>query len=60
MHIDEFATLLAQMNNQHIIVTHTTQRTSMGEIRKTLKSALPPETYDKITILAPPRLKRPS
>jgi ribonuclease Z len=51
MHIDQFAGLLAKMNNQHIIVTHTTQRTSMGEIRKTLKNSLPSEIYDRITIL---------
>ncbi|GAI93080.1 unnamed protein product, partial [marine sediment metagenome] len=51
MHIDEFAALLDKMQNQHIIVTHTTQRTPMGEIRRTLKQTLRSEQYEKITIL---------
>ncbi|MCK4293144.1 MAG: MBL fold metallo-hydrolase [Planctomycetes bacterium] len=51
MHIDEFATLLEKMQNEHIIITHTTQRTPMGEIRRTLKQTLRAEQYEKITIL---------
>jgi ribonuclease Z len=51
MHIDEFVTLLKNLNNEHIIITHTTQRTPMHEIRKILKEALPPEIRDKIILL---------
>jgi len=51
MHVDELATLLNNLNNEHIIITHTTQRTPMREIRKLLKNALPKNKYDKITIL---------
>ena len=51
MHIDEFATLLKKMQNEHIIITHTTQRTSMKEIRKILKEALPKNKYDRIILL---------
>ena len=51
MHIDEFAALLDKMNNEHIIITHITQRTPMREIRKILKDALPKKIYDKITLL---------
>ena len=51
MHIDEFTTLLDKLQNEHIIVTHTTQRTPMREIRKILKSALSKDAYDKITLL---------
>jgi ribonuclease Z len=51
IHIDEFATLLNKMQNEHIIITHTTQRTPMREIRKILKEALPPEIYDKVILL---------
>ena len=51
MHIDEFAMLLANMQNEHIIITHTTARTPMGEIRRTLKQTLHAEQYEKITIL---------
>ncbi|MFC1603450.1 MBL fold metallo-hydrolase [Planctomycetota bacterium] len=51
MHVDELATLLKNLNNEHIIITHTTQRTPMHEIRKILKKALPKDKYDRITLL---------
>jgi len=51
MHVDELATLLNNLNNEHIIITHTTQRTPMHEIRKILKNALPKDKYGKITLL---------
>ena len=51
MHVDELATLLNNLNNEHIIITHTTQRTPMHEIRKILKNALPKDKYEKITLL---------
>jgi ribonuclease Z len=57
MHVDELATLLNNLNNEHIIITHTTQRTPMHEIRRILKKALPKDKYDKITILM---AKRPN
>ena len=57
MHINEFAKLLDKMQNEHIIITHTTQRTSMSEIRKILKNTVPKDKYDKIIILwAKPKL----
>jgi ribonuclease Z len=51
MHIDEFTTLLNNLQNEHIIVTHTTQRTPMYEIQKILKKALPNDKYERITLL---------
>jgi ribonuclease Z len=51
MHVDELATLLKNLNNEHIIITHTTQRTPMSEIRKILKKAMPKDKYEKITLL---------
>jgi len=51
MHVDELAALLEKMQNEHIIITHTTQRTPMREIRRTLKKTLHAEQYEKITIL---------
>lgn len=51
MHIDEFTTLLRSLQNEHIIVTHLTQRTPMREIRRILKDALPKDKYDRITLL---------
>lgn len=57
MHIDEFATMLDKMNNEHIIITHITQRTPMREIRKILKDALPKDKYDRITLLMAKRTR---
>ncbi len=51
MHIDEFATLLDKLQNEHIIVTHVTQRTAMREIRRILREAIPKEKYKKIILL---------
>ncbi|MHC4459049.1 MAG: MBL fold metallo-hydrolase [Planctomycetota bacterium] len=51
MHIDEFAKLIEKLNNEHVIIAHTTQRTPMQEIRKILKEALSPEKYGRIVLL---------
>jgi len=51
MHIDEFVRLMEGLDNEHIIVTHLTQRTPMGEIRKIMKKKLPAATYKKVIIL---------
>lgn len=50
MHINEFAKLVDSLQNEHVIVTHTTQRTALREIKKILKEALSPQTYDKIIL----------
>ena len=51
MHIDEFVKLITGLNNEHIVVTHTTQRTPMSQIRKILKDQIPAEKYDRIILL---------
>jgi ribonuclease Z len=58
MHINELAQLLSGMKNEHIIITHTTQRTPMQEVRRVLEEALPPEVYAKTTILMDRRGRR--
>ncbi len=58
MHIDEFTELLNKLNNEHIIITHTTQRTPMREIRKILKETISPEKYDKVILFMDKRLRR--
>ena len=57
MHINEFATLLDNLQNEHIIITHTTQRTPMREIRKILKETLSPDRYDRTILLMDRRYK---
>ncbi|MFH1614012.1 MAG: MBL fold metallo-hydrolase [Planctomycetota bacterium] len=51
MHIDEFAGLIEKLHNEHIVITHLTQRTYMSEIRKILKARLGSKKIAKITIL---------
>lgn len=51
MHIDEFAPLIERMENEHVIVTHLTHRTSITEAKKALKERLSPETYQKVMLL---------
>jgi ribonuclease Z len=57
MHINEFASLMDKLNNEHIIITHTTQRTHMRQIRKILKDALSAEKYDRIILFMDMRSK---
>ena len=58
MHINELADLLTCMKNEHIVITHTTQRTPMQEIRRVLGEALPPEVWAKTTILMDRKLRQ--
>jgi ribonuclease Z len=51
MHIKEFASLVDKLQNEHIIIAHTTQRTPMREIRRLLKESLSPEKYDRTILL---------
>ncbi len=51
MHINEFATLIEKMKNEHIIITHTTQRTAMRQIKKILKDVLSPEKHARAILL---------
>lgn len=51
MHIDEFGPLLERMENETIIITHLTHRTSVLEARKMLQQRLPGEVYKKVIIL---------
>ena len=50
IHINEFAELIEKLQNQHIIITHTTQRTPMRDIRRILKEALSPEKYKRVIL----------
>jgi len=51
MHASEFATLLERMHNEHIIVTHLTQRTGPGEAGRVLRKALPADIFRKVVFL---------
>ncbi|MFH1371968.1 MAG: MBL fold metallo-hydrolase [Planctomycetota bacterium] len=51
MHVDEFVQLITKLNNQYIVVTHTTLRTPMSQIRRILKDQTPDDKYDRIILL---------
>ncbi|MBN2019415.1 MAG: MBL fold metallo-hydrolase [Sedimentisphaerales bacterium] len=51
MHIGEFVQLINKLNNQHIVITHTTQRTPMRDIRRILKDQIPPDKYSRLILL---------
>jgi ribonuclease Z len=57
MHISEFAELMEKLDNEHIIITHTTQRTPIREVRKILKDVLSPQKYDRIILFMDRRRK---
>jgi ribonuclease Z len=51
MHIDEFAKMISGFDNEHIIVTHLSQRTGIGAAKKILKQKLGAELYAKTILL---------
>lgn len=51
IHVDEFVSMVENMNNEHIIITHLTARTPIHEIRKILQQKLPGETFKKVILL---------
>ncbi len=51
IHINNFAALLENLNNEHVVLIHTTQRTPLRQIRKKLKENLPADIYKKVTLL---------
>ena len=51
MYVNELAKLVSRMNNEHIIITHVTHRTSVGVAKKMLKKAMSESDYKKVTFL---------
>lgn len=51
IHIDNFASFLENLDNEHIVLIHTTQRTPLYTVRKKLQEALPADIYKKVTLL---------
>lgn len=54
-HVNDLADLMAQTENQWVVLTHLTQRTPLGFIRKALKKALPPEQLKRVVLLMEPK-----
>jgi ribonuclease Z len=52
MHAGDMAKLMERSQNKYIILMHITQRTGIGEIRKTLRNILPKEVCEKMLVLS--------
>jgi len=51
MHVRELAKLMRQMNNEYVIITHITHRTSLAAAKKLLRDTLDKQDVDKIIFL---------
>lgn len=51
MHVRDFARLIGELNNERVVLTHTTQRTSIGTIKKMLREHIPAELLEKVVLL---------
>ncbi len=51
IHVNEFGEMIEGLNNEHIIIMHTTQRTGIGEIKSILRKKLSEETLKKTVLL---------
>ena len=51
MHVGQFTDFIQQMNNEHVVIIHTTQRTSIRDIKRWLKKELPESLHEKVTLL---------
>ena len=51
MHINDFIPLIEGLNNEHIIITHTTQRTGINIVSRILRQTLPETIASKVRLL---------
>ncbi len=51
LHVTDLPIVLEGTNNQHIVITHVTRRTHLGEARKILRKTLPKDMYERATFL---------
>lgn len=58
MHVNEFGSLIEKLQNQYVVITHTTQRTAMHKIRKSLEKNLSAEQFEKVILLGGSRRGR--
>jgi len=51
MHVNDFIPLIEGLNNEHVIITHTTQRTGLNIVSRILRQALPEKIAPKVQLL---------
>ncbi len=51
IHVNDLARMLEMLDNEHVVITHTTQRTGIRQIKRCLRETLSPETLSKVRLL---------
>jgi ribonuclease Z len=51
VHIRDLPAMLEGMNNEHIVLTHVTRRTHLGQARRMLRKMLPADVLERTTFL---------
>jgi len=51
MHVDDFAKMIGEFENEYVIITHLSQRTYIMDAKKILKEKLSPALYEKSVLL---------
>lgn len=51
MHVDEFVKMAKDLENEHIVITHLSQRTHIGQAKKILREKLGKDLYSKVSML---------
>ncbi len=51
MHVFDLPAVMERLRNPHIVLTHVTRRTGMGEAKKILRRVLRPEDHERTTFL---------
>jgi ribonuclease Z len=51
IHVDDFVRMIEPLRNEHIIITHVTQRTGLGEAQKIMRSKLSSEQNARVRFL---------
>lgn len=58
LHLDDVINLLGKVEAEHVVLTHLSRRTHLGQARKVLEGALPPEHRDRVHVLMDSRANR--
>lgn len=51
MHIKDLGKMVSELNNEYVVLTHTTQRTSIGEAKRIMAENVPEDLQKKILFL---------
>lgn len=58
LHLDHIVDLLDKATSEHVVLTHLSRRTQMGDVRKVVDAAIPARHRDRVHILMDNRTNR--